>query len=382
MKATNADVPAGEQLESVPVQDVSERTFLIGPRYQHHCRYSGYEQFGPYCAKTVPSPVRKRFLAKRLGHLPSIGDVGKWIDQKISQITPRPLYTIGIFLIEAAAALHMLTHSNSVYHVIYGDTDYWWLGRVRRLTKSNRLIATFHEPDYALDWLEISKIVGDLDAVILVSESQREYFEKLLPVEKIFVARHGIDSTFFKPAETFSNELVGITVGSHHRDPGSLSRALDRIYAEFPEFRLKAVGARLEGTENPSLTDARVEYYEGISDEELREMYQTAGVGIFSLNQATANNAILEAMACGIPVVATDIGGVREMVGSAGILTRHWDSDSLADGVLQVLRDRKLAAQLGQAARDRALQFRYDLMADHMRRIYAYVLEKGVDPRV
>jgi glycosyltransferase involved in cell wall biosynthesis len=381
MQTTNMDLPCRHDVKRLPFADVSEHTYLIGPRYQHHCRHSGYEQFGALCAKSVPSPVRNRFLTRRLGSLPRIGDVGKWIDRKVSQITPRPLYTIGIFLIEAAAAFHMLTHRKSIYHILYGDTDYWLLGRVQRLTKKNKLVATFHEPDYALDWLKVDKIVSDLDAVILVSESQRAYFEKLVPPERIFVAPHGIDSNFFKPAERFCNELVGITVGTHHRDPGSLSRALDRIYKEFPNFRLKAVGARLEGGENPALKDERVEYYDGISDEDLRQMYQSAGVGIFSLNQATANNAILEAMACGIPVVATDIGGVREMVGDAGVLTRYWDSNSLADGVLQVLRDRELAARLGKAARERVLQFRYDRVADHMRQVYAQVLENGAAPR-
>ena len=361
------------------MMDVSGRVYLIGPRYQHHCKYSGYEQFGRFCAKTVPSPIRKRSLTGRLGKLPRIGDVGRWIDQKFTDMTPRPLYTIGIFLIEAAAALHMLTHRKSVYHVLYGDTDYWLLGKVRRITRSNKLVATFHEPDYGLDWLKIDQITPDLDAAILVSESQREYFEKLLPPERIFVAPHGIDSTFFKPAETFSNAPIGITVGTHHRDPGSLTKALDRIFTEFPDFRLNAVGARLEGGGNPPLKDERVQYHDGISDEGLRNLYQTAGVGVFSLNQATANNGILEAMACGIPVVATDIGGVREMVGDAGILTRHWDGDSLADGVLRVLRDRDLAARLGKAARERALQFRYDRVAENMREIYAQVLENRLN---
>ncbi len=371
MQTTNLDPLSGQELK-----DVSDRTFLIGPRYKHHSRFSGYEQFGAFCARSVPSLVRQRFLTKKLGRLPGIGDVGKWLDWKVSQITPRPLYSAGIFLIETSAAFHMMTHRNSVYHVLYGDTDVWLLRRVPRVRRKNKLIATFHEPDYALDWLQVGAIVPDLDAVILVSESQRVYFEKLLPADRIFVAPHGIDSTFYKPADTFSNELVGITVGAHHRDPASLSRALDRIYAEFPTFRLKAVGARMEGGENPKLTDERVEYYDGISDEELRTMYQTAGVGIFSLSYATANNAILEAMACGLPVVATDVGGVREMMGDAGVLTRQWDSDSLADGVLHVLRDRAHAAELGSAARERVLQFRYDLVADHMRRIYAQLLDE------
>lgn len=357
--------------------DLSKQVYLIGPRYQHHSKYSGYEQFGPFCARMVPSPVSTRSLTGRLGTLPGLGDVGRWIDQKVTELSKRPLYTVGIFLVEATAAAHMLVHRNSLYHVLYGDTDYWLLGFARRLSPTNKLVATFHEPDYALDWLEIEKIASHLDAAILVSESQREYFANLIPNERIFVAPHGIDWTFFTPAETFSHEPVGITVGTHHRDPGSLSRALDRILDEFPDFRLKAVGARLEGGGNPALNDSRVEYLDGISDEELREAYRSAGVGVFSLNQATANNAILEAMACGIPVVATDIGGVREMVGDTAILTKHWDSDSLAEGVLTVLRDGELAVRLGAAGRERVMQFGYDRAADEMRKVYAEVLGNG-----
>ncbi len=369
--------PPGKK-EIVPwIADVSGHTYLIGPRYQHHGKHSGYEQFGQYCAQVMPSPVRNRFLRGRLGRLPGLGDVGDWIDKTTTRLTPRPLYTAGIFLIEAVAALHMRTHRRSLYHVLYGDTDLWLLGYVPRIKSGNKLIATFHEPDYALDWLKIEKIAARLDAAILVSESQREYFTKLLPGARIFVAPHGLDADFFSPASTFSHELVGITVGSHHRDPDTLTRALDIIHREFPRFRLKAVGVKTEGGGNLPLNDERVEYYSGISDESLRTMYQTAGVAIFSLNQATANNAILEAMGCGIPVVATDIGGVREMVGDAAILTTLWDCDSLAAGVLKVLRDRELAAQLGKAARERAMQFRYDLVAERMRDIYSQMLNNG-----
>lgn len=358
---------------------LSENVFLIGPRYQHHCRYSGYEHFGSYCARMVRSPVRTRSLTGRLGKLPRIGDLGRWIDAKITDLVGRPLYTFGIFMIEASGALHMLTHRKTLYHVLYGDTDYWLLGFVRRWT-NNKLIATFHEPDYGLDWLEIHRITPFLDAAVLVSESQREYFEKLLPPERIFVAPHGIDPNFFTPAEKLCKEPVGITVGTHHRDPGSLSRALDIILKEYPNFRLKAVGARLPGGGNPPLTDERVEYYDGISDLELREHYRSSAVAVFSLNQATANNALLEAMACGLPVVATDIGGVRETVGDAAILSRHWDGESLAQGVIQVLRDRNLAERLGRAARQRVLQFDYPRVAEYMRSIYGQVLGQRAHP--
>src|SRR5262249_37371682 len=114
-----------------------------------------------------------------------------------------------------------------------------------------------------------------------------------------------------------------------------------------------------------------------ISDEELREAYRTAGVGIFSLNHATANNAVLEAMACGIPIVATDISGVRDLVGDAGILTEHWNGESLAKGVIEILRDRDRAMKLGRAARDRVETLTYERVAEQMTEIYREIQGNG-----
>src|SRR5262249_22586845 len=161
----------------------------------------------------------------------------------------------------------------SLYHVLYGDTDFWLLGYVSRLT-GHRLVATFHEPDYALEWLAIDKIATGLDAVILVSESQRAYFEAFVPPERLFVIPHGVDTEFFGPAEKLSDQPVGVTVGSHHRDPETLTRALDTILGKNPAAVMHAVGARRKGGGNFILNDERVTFHEGVSDEELRSIYQ------------------------------------------------------------------------------------------------------------
>lgn len=63
-------------------------------------------------------------------------------------------------------------------------------------------------------------------------------------------------------------------------------------------------------------------------------------------------NALLEAMACGLPVVATRIGGVIDVVrdGESGILAEPGDSQSLAEGIITLLRNSNLAARLGSKA--------------------------------
>lgn len=64
----------------------------------------------------------------------------------------------------------------------------------------------------------------------------------------------------------------------------------------------------------------------------------------------------LEAMAAGVPVVATDVGGCREAIGDAGLITRTRSPRATADAILRIAHDRELAAALGRAGRRRAAQ--------------------------
>src|SRR5207249_9979935 len=67
-------------------------------------------------------------------------------------------------------------------------------------------------------------------------------------------------------------------------------------------------------------------------------------------------NAVLEAMAAGCPVVATDVGGTREAVveGETGFLVPPADPDTIADRVLRLLRDPALARSMGERGLARA----------------------------
>ena len=67
--------------------------------------------------------------------------------------------------------------------------------------------------------------------------------------------------------------------------------------------------------------------------------------------------SLLEAMSCGLPVVATDVGGISEIVtdGENGVLVPFGDIDALANKLYALLIDRKLASRLGQQARETIL---------------------------
>ena len=85
---------------------------------------------------------------------------------------------------------------------------------------------------------------------------------------------------------------------------------------------------------------------------------------------------LIEAMAMGCPVVATDIGPTREVVGEdAALLVWPGDVPGLASAILRVLKDRKLAQRLGDAGRRRFLQhFEMEAMQARVEDVYAQVL--------
>jgi glycosyltransferase involved in cell wall biosynthesis len=288
----------------------------------------------------------------------------------------QPKYSVSVLLAEIAAAAHMLRRENSLYHVMYGDRDLLLL-RLLAGRSGHRLIATFHGP-LAVPASSFEWLPRTLDAAILVAEYQRSYFESLLPPDRIFVVRHGVDSEFFVPGAESARRRTCITVGSHLRDFATLSRAVDRVWREDPGVRFVFAGLESERALGPLARDERVSVLGRVSDAELRAGYQSAEVALFAFQDATASNSLLEAMACGLPVVTTDVGGVGEYVNNeAACLCRPGDAEGMADNVLALLGDPERARRMGQASRALAVEHDYRVMAAEVRAVYARVLEQS-----
>src|SRR6185503_16589016 len=92
------------------------------------------------------------------------------------------------------------------------------------------------------------------------------------------------------------------------------------------------------------------------SDDLLRELYRRSRALLLPLELSTANNAVLEAMACGTGVITTRSGGVREYVDDAcGALLEPGDVDATVEEVRALARDDYRVARIGKAARAHAV---------------------------
>jgi glycosyltransferase involved in cell wall biosynthesis len=85
----------------------------------------------------------------------------------------------------------------------------------------------------------------------------------------------------------------------------------------------------------------------------------------------TANNAILEGLACGTPVVASDVGAVRDyLTEECAVLTEKGDPVAMAESLLALLADHDRRQEMAVNARQQALAFDWAVVADRLQVIY------------
>ena len=157
-------------------------------------------------------------------------------------------------------------------------------------------------------------------------------------------------------------------------------RAVQRVAAALPWVYLVVVG---EGPEEPGIRHFIAE--NGLADHvrllglrsDVARLLPAADVFLLSSLNEGIPLTVIEAMAAGLPVVSTDVGGVAEVVeeGRTGLLAPAGDAEGLARQILRLAADAALRQQLGQAGRQRAFaQFSEEKMLDAYDRLYRKML--------
>lgn len=324
-------------------------------------RRSGY----PLLAEFVPES--RLLLTERM---PPKG----W-DRILRFVISRPAvtsyYQLASAKLEWLAWRELRTADRSILHVLWADSDYgmmdWLLDR-DRIT----VVGTFHAPTSVLRGIiRYPHRLRKLDALILMSETQRAYFVSAgVANEKIHVIYHGIDTDVFRPAAQppAREPFTLISVGNYLRNL-PLLRDVCLALASRPDIRFRIVA-------NPRITSEfsglpNVEGLSGLSDEELISSYQTSSCLLLTVKDATANNGLLEGMACGLPVLAEDVGGIREYTqGDAAILTTPNSCEELMVAILRLSSSPELCHRMGLAARRRAEELDWRVVAAQTMELY------------
>ena len=209
------------------------------------------------------------------------------------------------------------------------------------------------------------------------------------PRSKIRVAYNGIDlqkfsgldrerSAFRQSLGLAPDEILVGNISTMRRIKGvpDFVEAARLVHEKDPGIRFVLVG---DGEDQQRVADLIRRYKLGSSvilagaQRDVRPYLAAMDVGVLSSLAEGFSNSLLEYMAAGLAVVATEVGGNREGLEDTGILVPASDPQALADAILS-LRSPALRKQFGQAARQRVSRFSLDQAERRMEEIYSEML--------
>lgn len=201
------------------------------------------------------------------------------------------------------------------------------------------------------------------DAVVFVSESMREEANGRYPsLTKSYVVFNGVDTSTFKPGNSICSDSERVPlilyVGRLHREKGPhiLIEAIKILNRRGVETRCRITGSSIFGGSRITryaamlheIAPSNVSFHGHRRHNDLVRDFQAADLFCCpSLYHEPFGKVVIEAMACGVPVVASNVGGIPEIAKDGGVeLTEPGSSHALADSLEMLLGDKQRRASM------------------------------------
>jgi glycosyltransferase involved in cell wall biosynthesis len=252
-----------------------------------------------------------------------------------------------------------------------------------------KIAITLHQPLSYMDTLQASGSnpgfftgLSRADLIILMSGAEIDAYRKLFPQARVEFIPHGVDTAFFRPVPRVASAgttLRLLTVGTWLRDYDLWVEIAERLADMKMNIELTVVSNKrlISQTRDKLSKEITVNWQTGLSDELLAKAYQQADLLLLPLVDAWANNALLEAMASGLPILCSDLPATREYLGDDGLFARN--ADEFVNQIRTFSEDASLGLSLSRKLRDKACkQYSWRSVAERHRSLYHATLNISV----
>jgi len=325
---------------------------LVTHRSSHHGAWSGHaggaHLFGADCIVDGTGPSVSYVVAHAASRVSADRAYGSLGVQREVEALRTGRARGGRASVHFLAAEHDVNHLPRIAHRLGWHTSAW-----------------FHKPPDELgEILDRRRGLRRLDMAWAVSRTQVPLLEERFGAERVSLLRHGVDTARFSPPRAVDRSRRVLFVGVHRRDFAQLGRVYDRLARLDPSIERRII---VPGNAAQEVIDLPHDVRLDATDEQLLAELRTAGVVFLPLLDCTANNSLLESLATGTPVVATDLSGVSEYAGDAAVLVPPGDDAAAVEAIRRVLDDPDEARTRQQASRARSLEFDWAKAAESFR---------------
>ena len=215
----------------------------------------------------------------------------------------------------------------------------------------------------------ITKIVEFLsyklsDVSIVTSQHQKDYIKEKYSPRNINIIPNGIDTEVFKPEKNkvSSDKTELLFIGRLHSEKNILNLLEAIKYLKNIKFKIIGQGPlKKDILKFKEKYNLNLEMLSSIPNNKLPAIYNAANIYIQPSLYEGNPKTIIEAMSCGLPVIATDINGINNVITheKTGFLCKI-ASESIKSAILELVGDRELRESLGKNARE-FIEKKYDL---------------------
>lgn len=227
------------------------------------------------------------------------------------------------------------------------------------------LVSDFPVPESRLEHALQRLVLRVADTVVALSGREADVLAERFGVarERFVVIPNGLDLSLYGPGAPPAGDGVEVlAVGqlAEYKGHRYLLEALAALAPRHPGLSLRLVAhqhglrAELERLAVFLGVADRLQVEGPLSTEELVQRYRACDVLVQPSLAECFPVTVLEAMACGTPVIATDVGGMAEQIGDVGLVVRPGDARSLAAAIELLVVDTAQRRRLGEAALARA----------------------------
>jgi glycosyltransferase involved in cell wall biosynthesis len=229
-----------------------------------------------------------------------------------------------------------------------------------------------------LRWRAYYRKLARADHVIAISRAVARDATELLgiPSERITLIHHGIDHELLRPRRgkgAYAGQgryIVHIGGRNENKNQARILEAFAHVAREHPDVQLYFAGpwrpvdiAWLEAKRERLGVGARARHLGYVPDEVMPSLYSNAAVFLFPSLEEGFGFPILEAMACGVPVITSDRSALLEVAGDAALLIDPYSVPSLGAALARVLSDAALQRSLSARGLERAREFTWEATA-------------------
>jgi len=222
------------------------------------------------------------------------------------------------------------------------------------------------------------KIWKNSKSVIANSKGLAEEAKISSPKQEIGVIYNGVDTEQFFPLPEKKKtgkliELISVGRLAHEKGYDYLLKALVGL----GDVKLTLVGSGPDERELKELATnlkVSVNFTGRLDKREIINKLQNSDIFILPSLQEGMSNAVLEAMACGLPIITTDTGGSEELIRDNGYIVEKKNPSALKEAIEKYLNDNKLIKEHGENSRKRAQEMSWESVAEEYYRLYDHII--------